>query len=235
MWLGTELTHWIQRFSGELANFAGDVGRNVLKAGLVVIILFFFYRDGAALIGQIRYLAQQFLRHRATGYFNAIGATIKAVIYGLLLTAVAQGTLAGIGYAVAGVRAPILFGLITAVFALIPFGTPLVWGSIGLWLLATGDYGAGIGLLLWGTLVVSSIDNLIRPLVISSATRVHFLLVLFGVLGGAIAFGFAGLVLGPVILAVVSAVWVEATARESEIAGPAGADDGQSRSVGITK
>lgn len=216
-WLRTELGHWVNRFSGELANIAGGVGRNVLKAGLVVIILFFFYRDGAALVDQIRYLAQQFLRQRAISYFDAVGATIKAVVNGLLLTAIAQGLLAGIGYAVAGVRAPILFGLITTLFALIPFGTPLVWGSIVVWLLAAGEYGAGIGLLLWGTLVVSTIDNVIRPLVISSATRVHFLMVLLGVLGGAIAFGFAGLVVGPVILAVVSAVWVEATAHKTAI------------------
>ena len=102
-----------------------------------------------------------------------------------------------------------LLGAITALIAMIPFGTPFVWGSIGLWLLASGDTIAGIGLLLWGALVVSWVDNLVRPLVISSATRIPFLLVMFGVLGGLAAFGLVGLFLGPVVLAVLMAVWRE--------------------------
>jgi predicted PurR-regulated permease PerM len=84
-----------------------------------------------------------------------------------------------------------------------------VWGSAGVWLLLTGQTVAGVGLLLWGALVVSSVDNLIRPLVISSATRIPFLLVMFGVLGGLVAFGPVGLFLGPVVLAVLLGVWQE--------------------------
>jgi predicted PurR-regulated permease PerM len=83
---------------------------------------------------------------------------------------------AGLGYWVAGVKAPVFWGAATAVIALIPFGAPLVWGSIGLWLLLQGQLGAGIGLLLWGGLAVSWIDNLVRPMVIS-ASRIPFLLV----------------------------------------------------------
>ena len=96
---------------------------------------------------------------------------------------------------------------VSSVEKLIPFGTPLVWGSIGVWLLLTGKTAAGIGLLVWGAVVVSWVDNLIRPIVISSATQIPFLLVMFGVLGGLSAFGMVGLFLGPVILAVLMAVW----------------------------
>jgi predicted PurR-regulated permease PerM len=133
----------------------------------------------------------------------------KAVVWGLVATALAQGALAGLGYWWAGVDAPVLFGAVTALVAMLPFGAPFVWGSIGIWLLVSGNLTAGIGLLVWGALVVSWIDNLIRPLVISSATRIPFLLVLFGVLGGLAAFGLIGLFLGPVILAVLVAVWRE--------------------------
>ena len=106
-------------------------------------------------------------------------------------------------------QAPVLLAAATAMIALVPFGAPLIWGSVGIWLLITGHTGAGIGLLLWGALAVSWIDNLIRPLVISNQTRIPFLLVLFGVLGGITAFGLVGLFVGPVILAVLMAVWRE--------------------------
>ncbi len=97
----------------------------------------------------------------------------------------------------------------TALIAMVPFGTPIAWGSIAILLLLSGDTTAGVGLLLWGALVVSSVDNVIRPLVISNATRIPFLLVMFGVLGGLAAFGLVGLFLGPIILAVLMAVWHE--------------------------
>ena len=116
-----------------------------------------------------------------------------------LLQAGVQGLMAGLGYWVAGVRAPVFWGAATAVVALIPFGAPLIWGSIG----------AGIGLLLWGALAVSWIDNLVRPLVISGVAKIPFRLVLFGVLGGLAAFGLIGLFVGPVILAILLALWRE--------------------------
>jgi predicted PurR-regulated permease PerM len=133
----------------------------------------------------------------------------KAVVWGLVATAVGQGIVAGLGYWWAGLQAPLLLGAITALVALIPFGTPFTWGSIGVWLILTGNTVAGVGLLLWGALVVSWVDNLVRPMVISSATRIPFLLVMFGVLGGLAAFGLVGLFIGPVILAVLMAVWRE--------------------------
>jgi Ca2+-transporting ATPase len=112
-----------------------------------------------------------------------------------------------LGYTIAGVKAPVLFGAITALLALIPMGATLVWFPIGIMLILTDQPWPGIGLLLWGFLVVSTVDNVIRPLVISGASRVPFLVVLFGVLGGLSAFGAVGLFLGPVILAVLLSVW----------------------------
>jgi predicted PurR-regulated permease PerM len=152
---------------------------------------------------------QRFVGARVERYLSAAGATTKAVVYGLILTALAQGTLAGLGYWMAGVHAPVLLAVLTAVIALVPFGAPLVWGSLGVWLLLTGHSAAGLGLLLWGMLVVSWIDKLVRPMVISSASHVPFLLVMFGVLGGVAAFGLIGLFVGPVVLAIVMALWRE--------------------------
>lgn len=200
---------WLEPWLGKIGVIAGNVTHVVANMGLALLTVFFFYRDGAVLAHQFGRVLRLFVGRRAQHYVRAIGDTTKAVVYGIVLTALAQGTLAGLGYWAAGVRAPALLGGITALVALVPFGTPFVWGSAGVWLLVTGHTMEGIGLLLWGTLVVSSVDNLIRPMVISSATRIPFLLVMFGVIGGLIAFGPVGLFLGPVVLAVLLAVWQE--------------------------
>jgi len=160
-------------------------------------------------LAQAQLVLHRFLGSRVDPYLDAVGSMTTAVVWGLLLTALAQGLVAGIGYWWFGLDAPVLLGAVTAAIALIPFGTPFVWGTIGLWLVAHGDLFNGIGLLLYGTLIVSWVDNLVRPLVISNATRISFLLVMFGVLGGLAAFGLVGLFIGPVILAVLMAVWRE--------------------------
>ncbi|MGC9161775.1 AI-2E family transporter [Acidithiobacillus sp.] len=202
---GPDLGAWAQR----LGVLAGGIGRAAAVALLTLVSAFFLYRHGELLVAHFRLLAVSVIGQRADAYLGAVGSTIRAVIYGILATALAQGTLAGIGYAVAGLPAPILLAVITLLFSFIPFGTPIVWGSAGIWLLLQGQTAAGVGLLLWGALVVSWIDNLIRPLVIASAIHIPFLLVLFGVLGGILAFGFLGIFVGPIILAVLLAVWAE--------------------------
>lgn len=207
--LNAQLAQWVEPALGQLGQIAGGVGRNLAKLGFALLTVFFLYRDGERVIDQLHQVLRRMLGDRVERYLAATGNTTRAVVYGIVLTALVQGLLAGIGYWVAGVNAPVLLAVLTALLALVPFGTPLVWGSVGVWLLFGGDTVAGIGLLLWGGLVVSSVDNVIRPIVISGATRIPFLLVLFGVLGGLAAFGLIGLFLGPVILAVLMAVWQE--------------------------
>jgi predicted PurR-regulated permease PerM len=217
------LVQWWKPWADETIAVLGDIGRTAFKFGVALLTAFFLYRDGEALLGQSRGLLLRLLGTRAEGYLHAIGSTMRAVLYGLILTALVQGALAGIGYWVAGVRAPVLLGVVTVLLALVPFGAPLAWGAVSIWLVSTGELWAGVGLALWGGLVVSQIDNLLRPLVISSATRIPYLLVLFGVLGGISAFGLIGLFLGPVVIAVLLAVWrewlEEQTADEARDAG----------------
>jgi len=198
-----------------LADFAslkvliGGAGRNAAKFGLAVFALFFLYRHGDSVLAQFRGVATRWLGEAARGYIQAVGVTVRAVVFGIVLTALAQGLLAGLGYWVAGVTAPALWGVITALVSLIPFVGPVVWLGLSLGLLAHGETQAALGLFLWGALVVSWVDNLIRPLVISGPTRIPFLLVFLGVLGGLNAFGLIGLFLGPVLLAVSVAIWRE--------------------------
>ena len=207
---GEHLTQWFQRAGGDLVGLLGDVGRNVVKLIFALITLFFFYRDGENLRHQIGRLLHRFFGDRIDPYVRAGARMTRAVVYGILVTALIQGAIAGMGYALVGVRAPVLLGALTAVVSLVPLvGTSLVWGPICIWLLMSNHPWPAIILLAWGVLLVHPIDNVIRPLVISNVTRIPFLLVMFGVLGGLAAFGLIGLFLGPVILALGFAVWRE--------------------------
>jgi predicted PurR-regulated permease PerM len=207
--LRAQIVQWMKPWVDQSLKLLGDIGLTAFKFTFALLTAFFFYRDGARLLDESGRLLHRLLGERAQGYLNAVDSTIRAVLYGLVLTALAQGALAGIGYWAAGVRAPAMLGVLTAIFALIPFGTPLVWGAVSLWLLASGETLAAAGLAAWGGLVVSQIDNLLRPMVISSATRIPYILVLFGVLGGISAFGLVGIFLGPIVIAVLLAVWRE--------------------------
>jgi len=200
---------WLGAHVGDAAALAGGVGKNLVKLLLTLTIVFFFYRDGARIVGELRHVLVSFIGPRVHDYLAAAGATTRAVVYGILLTALVQGAVAGLGYWVAGLGSPVTMGVLTALVALIPFATPLAWGGAGAWLLFQGEVGAAIGIWIWGAAVVSQLDNILRPIFISSAGAIPFLLVLFGVLGGILAFGLVGLFTGPIVLAVGWAVWRE--------------------------
>ncbi len=199
----------MEESSLELSRLIGGVGRNVAKLFFAVLSMFFLLRDGPRVLREVRAILEGILGPRVNDYLNAVGATTQAVVYALILGAIAQGAVAGLGYWIFGLQAPVLLGAVTVLVALIPFGAPMVWASLAVWMLVTGNLGPGIGLLLWGLLLVSWMDNIVRPLVISNATRMPFLLVVFGVLGGVLAFGLVGLFIGPVLLAVTLAIWRE--------------------------
>lgn len=208
------IRNWIQSHLSYGKEIFDVLVRMFARLGIAMMALFFFYRDGIALMKQVRQATQQAIGDRVHGYIQAIGETTQAVVYGIGLTALAQAVLAGLGYWVAGAPNPILLTLMTFVVALIPFGTPFAWGGVVIFLLSNGHTTGGIGLLIWGVLVVSWVDNLIRPMVISGATKIPFMIILIGVLGGLTAFGFIGLFIGPVVLAVALAVWREWLTRQ---------------------
>jgi predicted PurR-regulated permease PerM len=200
---------WSTQAAEQVFSLLGGAGRNAAKFGFALLTLFFVYRDGERGLRQVQAVSRHLLGPRVDAYLQAAADMTRAVLWGLLATSLVQGVFAGLGYWWAGLAAPVLLAALTALFALAPFGTPLVWVPAALWLLLQGRIGAGVGLLLWGLLVVSWVDNLVRPLVISGSTRVPFVLVVFGVLGGLAAFGLVGMFLGPVVLAVLFAVWRE--------------------------
>jgi len=207
--LNEKLVSWAKYGLGETAHLLRGFGQNVIKLCFVLITVFFCFRDGEKWSQQLQLGSAYFLHDKNNVYLQTAGNTARAVVYGLVLAALGQGAVAAIGYAVAGVGTPVLLGALTALLALIPMGATLVWLPTSLMLLANEQWFAGLGLLAWGFFAISTVDNVIRPLVICGTSEVPFLVVLFGIFGGLTAFGAIGLFLGPVILTVLLAVWQE--------------------------
>lgn len=212
---GTQVATWAQSWTSQITALAGGVGRSVGKLFLVMFAVFFLYRDGDSILVQLRRVVRKAFGNRLEAYVLTAGSMTRAVLFGFLTTAFAQGLIAGIGYAILGIHGSVLLGAITGVMSFVPLlGTAIVWGSLGAYLLLTSHVAKGVILLLWGLLLVHPTDNVLRPLLISNATHVPFILVMFGVIGGIGAWGLIGVFAGPVVLAIGLAIWREWTAED---------------------
>lgn len=196
-----------------LTPYAGTLAQNALAVLLAVLsglaevliaiaLAFFLYRDGPAVARRAQAVLQRLAGERTQRLVTLTGDVTRGVVYGLLGTAVAQGLMTAFGLWIAGVPRPVLLGVIAGVISIMPVGAPLVWIPATLWLFTQGETGWGIFLGLYGAFGISSADNVIRPWLISRGADLPLLLTLLGALGGVFAFGFLGLFLGPVLLAV---------------------------------
>lgn len=205
-WIKTgaqRVVQWLLATSGTL--FVGALGA-VGNFFLIMFLLFFFLRDGDEAVKVFARLIP-LARDRRQALLSNLVVVARAVFLGTLITALAQGTLVGIGFAIAGLPSAIVFGVLAMGASLVPVvGTSLVWGPAVIVLFAQGRTGAAIFLLLWGIILVGSVDNFLRPLVISGQSGVPTLLVFAGVLGGLSGFGGVGLFLGPLVLTLVVAL-----------------------------
>ena len=215
-----EMTALAQQLLEPAKNFllAGGIllGRGVLEMSLAAFISFFFYRDGEALMRSLGVAMNRLAGSQAENVLHITGNTVRSVMYGLLGTALAQGFVATIGFTIAGVPAALLLGVATFMLSLIPVGPPLIWGGAAIWLFYQGDPGWGIFMLLWGFFLISSVDNVVKPMLISRGSSLPFLLVLLGVMGGVLAFGFIGIFIGPTLLAVGFSLARKWTARDQD-------------------
>ena len=177
-------------------------GEGLLQLTLAAFIGYFFYRDGEALVLGIRKVLAKLADDLGEPLLDTIGNTITGVVHGVFGTALAQALVALAGFLIAGVPAPFLFAAATFVASIVPFGPPLVWGAAAAWLAVQGQIGWAVFMALWGLLAISTIDNVVKPYLISRSSRLPILLAVLGVLGGVIAFGFIGLFIGPPALAV---------------------------------
>lgn len=199
--LTAELGPYVGILSKWLLQAARQVGSELLELTISVLTTFFFYRDGASAARRTTAVLERLSAGRAQHLLNVAENTMTGVVYGILGTALAQGTLAGLGFWVAGVPGAFFLGLATTAASLIPMGPPLIWLPTSIWLMQSDPYW-GVGLFFWGLLVVSTVDNIIKPLFIHRGSALPLLLVLLGIFGGLISFGFLGIFIGPVLLAV---------------------------------
>jgi predicted PurR-regulated permease PerM len=184
-----------------LLSGAAILGQGTLELALSLFIAFFFYRDGIDGANRLANVANRLWGEQGLHLLHVVGATIKSVVYGTIGTAIAQSILTALGLWLAGVPGALLLGFLTFIISLTPIGAPLVWFPAAVWLFYTHATGWAVFLLLWGIFIVGGADNVIRPYFISRGSDLPFVLVFLGVLGGAIAFGFLGIFLGPTLLA----------------------------------
>lgn len=231
--VGGWLAGWWQGFDYGLAGlfdllspYAGVIAQTVLAvllavlSGLAEVLLaiflaFFLYRDGPAIAAHMEAALQRLAGARTRKLVTMTGNVTRGVIYGLLGTALAQGIMTTFGLWLSGVPRPVLLGVVAGVISIFPVGAPLIWVPATLWLFSEGSTGWAIFLGLYGAFGISSVDNVIRPWLIARGADLPLLLTLLGALGGVFAFGFLGLFLGPVVLAVGLTLlkdWAQVTA-----------------------
>jgi len=210
-WQGVDLG--LSSLFSALQPYAGTIAQTLLAvllavlSGLAEVLLaiflaFFLYRDGPAIAARAEAALQRLAGERTRHLVQLTGDVTRGVIFGLLGTALVQGLMTAFGLWVAGVPRPVLLGVIAGVISILPVGAPLVWIPATFWLFSEGETGWAIFLGLYGAFGISSADNVIRPWLISRGADLPLLLTLLGALGGVFAFGFLGLFLGPVLLAV---------------------------------
>jgi predicted PurR-regulated permease PerM len=223
--LGANLLPTAKQAVSSLLGFASGVLKNafisLLNLLLMLVILFFIYRDGRRL--QEEFWAVIPLPGADKKILKEnLSRVLTAGVIGILGTCLVQGILGGIGFWIGGLPSPVLFGSLMAIAALVPFvGTALFWVPGGIYLLLAGKTAKGIFLLAWGALVVGSADNIIRPLLIGETAKLPFSLMALGAIGGLAAFGLMGVVIGPAILSLSLVLFAMYKARTHPAAEPA--------------
>lgn len=198
----------------------GNIYRAVLAAGggafhllltllFMLIALFFVYRDGVSFSKQIDMLGERILPNRWERISRVVPATISSTVMGMTLIAIGEGIVLGLAYWVAGVPSPVTLGVLTGVMALIPGGAPLSFTLVSIYLLASGSHVAGVGLFVWGTVELFIVDKTLRPKLVGGPIKLPFLPTFFGLVGGVKTMGFLGLFIGPVLMALIVAIWRE--------------------------
>ncbi|RYD32428.1 MAG: AI-2E family transporter, partial [Verrucomicrobiaceae bacterium] len=187
---------------GWLLEIGLGLTKGVTQVLVSAFLAFFLLKDADILAERLSVAANRLAGDRGKHLIKVAGDTVRGVIYGIIGTAIAQALVAGIGFWIAGVPGAVLLSVLTFFFAVVPFGPPMIWLPAALWLFAQGETGYGIFMMIWGTFGISMVDNFLRPFLISQGSKMPFVLIFCGVIGGALAFGPVGVFMGPTLLAV---------------------------------
>ena len=219
--LGAKLANNASEYLLDLtANAAKNIGELLFTLAVALFILFFVYRDGERVVAVAitRFATDQDMAHR---YTSEIRATTTAVTVGTIFTCFVQGVTAGLGYYVAGIPAPVLCGVLTSFAALVPVvGTGIIWVPLSLLIAVNGAYLTAGLLALWCVFFVGLADNAIRPLAIGAKSNIPVPAIVLGAICGVIELGILGLILGPVIFAILITVWRDVTGTGQSVSTP---------------
>ncbi len=199
---------------------AGGKAFNLLLAALFMLIaLFFIYRDGQSFAGQVDRLGERILPMRWERISRIVPATISSTVTGMTLIAIGEGIVLGVAYWIAGVPSAVTLGVITGIMALFPGGAPLSFTLVSVYLVSSGSPVAGLALFVWGSVELFIVDKTLRPRLVGGPIKLPFLPTFFGLIGGVKTMGFLGLFIGPVLMALLVAIWRE-WIREVEATDP---------------
>ncbi len=188
--------------SGLVTKIIQVLAEGILGVFVLLYVMYYTYTDGTRLVEFLKELLPMQEAHREK-LFHEVQLVTRAVMYGSVLTALIQAILGGIGFAVFGIPNVIFWSFVMFILALLPLiGPPMVWAPWGIYLVLSGETFRGVGLLIYSAILVSTMDNILRPKLIGSRAQVHPVLILLGVLGGIAYFGFSGFILGPLVLSI---------------------------------
>lgn len=191
----------VQNAVGAVGGFVTGLTNVGIGIFLWILSLYYFYVDGERWLLRLRELLPLPERH-STAFFREFRSVAHAVFFGNIVTAIAQGVLGGIAFVIVGISGAVFYGSLIALAGVLPLvGAILVWGPASIYLFSQGRIGAGIFMLVWGVLVVGTVDNVLRPILTKGGLRMHPLLVFLSIFGGIAAFGFVGILLGPLFAA----------------------------------
>ncbi|KNY18671.1 ABC transporter permease [Shinella sp. SUS2] len=226
-WLDMQWTRFLDHPGaiGELTQIVsganiGNIYRVALAAGgkafglllamlFMLIALFFIYRDGQSFAGQVDRLGERILPMRWERISRIVPATISSTVTGMTLIAIGEGIVLGIAYWVAGVPSAVTLGVLTGIMALFPGGAPLSFTLVSVYLVSSGSPVAGLALFVWGSVELFIVDKTLRPRLVGGPIKLPFLPTFFGLIGGVKTMGFLGLFIGPVLMALLVAIWRE--------------------------
>jgi predicted PurR-regulated permease PerM len=201
-----------------LRTFGSGVMHRMIDILFAFLCLFFFYKDGAALLSQTEAIGHDLIGDRRWAlYSTKVPTAIRATVNGLVLVGLAEGLLLGVAYEFANVPSAVLWAFATGVLAIIPFGAPLAFGAVAALLLFGGNVVGAVAVLAWGVVVLFVADHFVRPTIIGNATKLPFLAVLLGILGGVETLGLIGLFVGPVVMTLFVTLWHEEKTLRSPV------------------
>ena len=190
--------------ASSFTGFVKGLSSRLLALFVMILLIYYFLKDGDELVKSFRNLIPM-TENRKNKLVKKFKEVIGATVFGTIVTGIIQGVVGGIGLWIFGFNAPLLGGIFMVILSILPIvGPPIVWFPIALWMmLVNGDWFNGLGLMIYGFLIVSTIDNIVRPQLISTKVKMHPALILVGVLGGLVMFGVLGIILGPMVLGIL--------------------------------